>query len=584
MKKLIPSLVLSALVSAIAGCGAEPKLNVILISLDTLRADHLGCYGYSRPTSPFLDELAKRGTLFETAIVQLPGTLPSHMSIFTGLYPNEHGVFPPNGALASNIPTLPEVLREAGYRTAGFTEGGYVAGHFGFDRGFEFFDDEVPKLTNDIEVVFSRGLEFLQNQRKNQPFFLFLHTYAIHDPYFPPLPYTTLYLDGLGTPESFEDQFGFYRHSEMPLMNPERTEEHRRIYKATKHLVNRGLPPGADLPTGPFLAAINRGEPRNLSPQSLAYYTSLYDASINYVDDVLRAFFGSLDTLGIPDNTVIIITSDHGEEFLEHGMLTHEQVYHECLHVPLIILSPGHTGARRVQDIVRSIDLAPTIFEMTKVKPPTPVSGLSLVPLLDGAGSWHVQEAFARDAGNTGRSLHTFDQRLLQAVVHQSAKQDQGRWYSRSARFMTNRAEITFRAMSYHTPREVEILVDGSRHSTVHLTPEWQEFRFSIDGGTQERTFLLQTPGCDVPRAVGDGGDQRCLSFRIADFPEDNLELFDLSADSGGTNNIIAAEPALGTELASRMDDYRVDPLADGETVALSPEDIERLKSLGYLQ
>ncbi len=580
MNRMFRILFFSALTVAITGCGAEPRPNVILISVDTLRADHLGCYGYSRPTSPFIDRLAKRGTLFETAIVQVPGTLPSHMSIFTGLYPNEHGVFPPNGALRLNIPTLPEVLRNAGYRTAGFTEGGFVAGHFGFDRGFDRFDDEIPKLTNDIEFTFSRGLEFLQDQQGSQPFFLFLHTYAVHDPYYPPLPYTTLYVDGLGTPESFENQFGFYRHSEMPLMTPERADEHSRIFDETRRLINRGLPPGTDLPTGPYLVVKNRSETMDFSPQALAFYTSLYDASINYVDDVLAAFLGSLEKLGMFDNTVIIITSDHGEEFLEHGKLAHEQVYHECLHVPLIILSPEHEAGRRVQDIVRSIDLAPTIYDLTKVEPPARMSGLSLVPLLDGSKTWPAQEAYAQDSNNTGRSLHTFDQRQLQTVIHKIPE----RYYSRVAQFSTDRTKITFSAESFHTPREVEILVDGSRYSTMLWTTEWQNFELSFDGEPQRREFVFQTPDCDVPAEVIDSPDQRCLSFRITGFPREDLQLFDLNADPAGTTDIAADEPVLGDQLAHRMEKFDLGPVTDVETVTLSPDDIERLKSLGYLQ
>ncbi len=569
-----------------SGCGPpSPTPNVILISLDTLRADHLGTYGYSRPTSPFLDQLAQQGTLFETAIVQLPGTLPSHMCMFTGLYPNEHGVFPPNGALASEIPTLPEILQKAGYATAGFTEGGYVAGHFGFDRGFDHFDDRVPKLANDIEVVFSRGLSFLQSQQEaTKPFFLFLHSYAIHDPYFPPLPYTTLYLDGMGTAGSFEDQYGFFHYSEFPLLTPTRAKEHHEIFTKTRDLVKRGLPPGADLPTGSLLALKNRGEPRNIPPQTLAYYTALYDASINYVDDVMRAFFGSLEVLGVLENTVIIITSDHGEEFLEHGKLAHEQVYNECLHVPLIILDPASEGGRRIPEIVRTIDLAPTIFDLTRVPPPNPMSGVSLVPLLKNSQSWIAQDAFARDNANTGNSLYTFDQHLFHAVVYQFDKHKGDDWHSRSVHFTSNRNEIVFRAMSFDVPRKVEVLVDGLPHSTLLMTPAWQEFRLSLEGGSKVRSFLLQTPDCLVPADVGDSIDQRCLSFRIEGFPTGKLELFDLTSSPMGTTDIISSDSGRGIEMEERMKNYQLTPVTNKETVTLSPEDIERLKSLGYLQ
>ncbi|MGB5400530.1 MAG: sulfatase-like hydrolase/transferase, partial [Thermoanaerobaculia bacterium] len=147
------------------GCEAEPTKTLaptrgfILISIDTLRADHLSCYGYTRVTSPFIDTLAARGVLFENAFVQLPGTLPSHMSIFTGLYPAEHGVYPPDGVLSPEIPTLPEIFQANGFRTGGFTEGGYVDGDYGFARGFEVFSDRAGQVESDVEETFGRGLE-----------------------------------------------------------------------------------------------------------------------------------------------------------------------------------------------------------------------------------------------------------------------------------------------------------------------------------------------------------------------------------------------------------------------------------------
>ncbi len=569
------------------GCSPDAnRPNVILISLDTLRADHLGCYGYPRPTSPFLDQLAEQNVLFENEYVQLPGTLPSHMSILTGLYPDEHGVFPPDGALAADIPILPEVLRNAGYQTAGFTEGGYVAGHFGFARGFDQFDDDVPKLCNDIEVVFSRGLGFLRERDRSRPFFLFLHSYAIHDPYFPPVPYTDLYLEEqppLSESTASED-FDFYRFPEMPPMTPDREKEHRLIYTATRSLIERQLPPGVPLPTGPNLGKFNRGAIDDAPPEALTFYTALYDATINYVDDVLRAFFGSLDNLKVLDNTIIVITSDHGEEFFEHDRLTHTQVYQECLHVPLIVLAPSAPTGRRVPDIVRSIDIAPTLYEMTGVKPPHRISGVSMVPFLKGGSSTEPRDAFARDIENTGRSLHSFNRRLLQVVTHKTPPQEAGHWYSKVARFKSNNTKISFRAMSYYVPRDVEVFVDGTPLIILQCTPEWQDFHLEVPGPMIGRDFLLKSSGCDIPAEIEGTSDSRCLSFRIASFPQNNLELFDLTDDPTGTINIISREGDLADSLASRLDDYEMTPVSKGDNVTLSPEDVERLKSLGYLQ
>jgi hypothetical protein len=349
-------------------------------------------------------------------------------------------------------------------------------------------------------------------------------------------------------------------------------------------VVLRGLPPGAELPTGPVLAAKNHDDTTSISPETLAYYTSLYDAQINYVDDVLRAFFGSLESLDLLDDTVFIITSDHGEEFLEHGKLVHEQVYQECLRVPLIILSPEHQPGRRLTEIVRSIDLPATILELAQTPIARPISGISLVPLLAESSNWQAQESFARNHNNAARSLHIFDDRLIQAVSHRSIETEHGRWHSKQARFNTNRTEIAFEGLSYHRPRDIEILIDGERHSSITVDMTWRKFNLSVAGGSRTRTFTLRTPGCDVPALVEASADERCLSFRIVGFPEDRVELFNLSADPTGTNDIGATEPDLGSALEQRIETYEVASTVAGHTADLSQEEIERLKSLGYLQ
>ncbi|MGB5175506.1 MAG: sulfatase-like hydrolase/transferase, partial [Thermoanaerobaculia bacterium] len=180
-----------AVVALLAGCGLrqsppsggfdpQPTRGYILISIDTLRADHLGAYGYDRDTSPFLDSLAASGTLFERAVVQYPSTLTSHMSIFTGLYPQEHEVLPPSTVLSGEIETLPEIFQRHGFRTAGHTEGGFMAGGYGFARGFDEFTDTAYGSDTDVERTFRRGLDSLQSLEADEPFFLFLHTYAVH--------------------------------------------------------------------------------------------------------------------------------------------------------------------------------------------------------------------------------------------------------------------------------------------------------------------------------------------------------------------------------------------------------------------
>ncbi|MBZ0089442.1 MAG: sulfatase, partial [Thermoanaerobaculia bacterium] len=234
-----------------------------------LRADSLGPYGSGRATTPFLDRLAARATLFENAFAQVPSTLPSHMSMFTGLYPSEHQVDPPSSVLSDQIRTLPEVLRKAGFRTFGHTEGGYVQGGYGFARGFEEWSDTPYAHDTDVERTFRAGLDSLAKVRDGERFFLFLHSYTVHDPYEPPPAYRSL-----------------------PWIEPR--------------------PAGAFDPTGPNLAGHNEHRV-TATPEAIEWFRGLYDAGVRYLDDQLAAFFAELERTGLADETVVILTSDHGE-------------------------------------------------------------------------------------------------------------------------------------------------------------------------------------------------------------------------------------------------------------------------------
>ncbi len=333
---------------ALPGCGdggpapsaapaPPPTRGYLLISHDPLGAKHLGAYGSERPTSPFFDSLAGRGVLFENAFVQYPSTLVSHMSIFTGLYPQQHGVFPPSFRLSPEIPTLPERFAQAGFRTAGHTEGGFVGRGYGFARGFDEFTDPRFRDTTDIEKTFEKGLAFLRGLAPEERFFLFLHTYSVHDPYLPPEPYASMF---------WPDE---------PPPGPDRLPIRR---------VNAGL--------------------FGVDERLLEYYEALYDGGVRYADSVLESFFAELGELGLDSQTTVVITSDHGEEFRQHGRVGHTQVYPETLHVPLLVLHPELGTGRRVRELVQSIDVAPTLLELAGAPPLEAASGRSLVPLIVG--------------------------------------------------------------------------------------------------------------------------------------------------------------------------------------------------------
>ncbi len=328
--------------------GAEGLPNVILISLDTLRADHLGCYGYPRATSPFLDSLAEDSTLFEYVYAQSPWTLPSHLSMLFSLNSASHQVYFNDQKINRAIPSLAGYLKNRGYLTCGFTAGGYVSPIYGFAKGFDRYDNPTKghkerRGKDEAERLFEVTDRWIENNR-DKPFFLFLHTYQIHDPYVSPAPYNSMFQEDEGVPWS-----GLALHALL--------EE--------------------------------QGRDRVFSPRERANIVALYDGEIRYTDEkLLLPLVARLKELDIYDNTLLIVTSDHGEEFYEHGGWLHGQtLYDEAIRVPLVIKFPGseHHG-RRVDSRVRVIDILPTVLDVLDI--PTgrgKVEGLSLLPLLSEA-------------------------------------------------------------------------------------------------------------------------------------------------------------------------------------------------------
>jgi len=530
----------------LASCSRQPAASgvLILVSLDTLRADRLGFHGYSAPTSPFLDSLAARSVAFDNAIVQLPGTLPSHMSMFTGLYPWEHGVLPPDGVLAEDIPTVTEVLRAAGFRTAAFTEGYYVSAHYGFGRGFESFVTEEPvmkvgaryrKVPDGSHRVFDRALEQLRRLGPSEAAFVFVHTYAAHDPYDPP------------------------------------AAQRARFW--------RGAPLQEEPPTGEDLNRHNQGR-RVVSPALAEYYSALYDAQIADLDSVLRRFFGGLEALGRSDVTVIV-TSDHGEEFLEHGKLGHEQIYQQTLHVPLLLVGAGRAGAR-VPCLVQSVDLAATLFDLARIpqraRPRT--SGRSLLPFAEGRPCPARQEAFATAAESGTFSIH---ERGVDGYWQYVISEPPDTWIVRHGQLQAAPPQIAFKAIAFEEERQVRLRLDGRDHSSFRVTPTGLEVRVPLPAGTPRHTIDLEADGCVSPAEAGLGEDPRCLSFRLEGVSLQRRELLSL-APGGAASDVSLAHPDVEARLERRLERLRGVELRSRQRVPLSPEQQERLRALGYLE
>jgi arylsulfatase A-like enzyme len=313
-----------------ARADAEPtgRLNLIVISIDTLRSDRLGSYGYARDTSPRLDAFARRGAVYENAVAESGWTLPSHVSMLSGLYPSTHGVVDPAVKPNRRTALLAELLRGAGYRTLGFTDGGYVGTEYGFDRGFESFDDSDGEL----QATLSQALQRIGVLAGGERYFLFVHTYDVHCPYAPSKGYAG----------RFQSEGAQFIETRGRCGNP--------------HFNGMSLAEG-----------------------QVRFLSDRYDDSIREADAALGGFFEQLEKSGALADTVVVITSDHGEEFEEHGQIGHERtLYREALAIPLIIVAPGVAPAR-IAAPAGLVDIAPTVLTLLGVPVPEDMEGGSLV-------------------------------------------------------------------------------------------------------------------------------------------------------------------------------------------------------------
>ena len=352
--------------------GADPPPpdppNILFVVIDTLRADHVSSYGYERPTTPTIDRLAREGALFKMAVSTAPYTAPAHASLLTGLYPRQHGVqwTTRRPVLDSRHPTLPQVLRACGYRTAAFS-----ANHFwftreqGFGRGFARFEDAFSSPARvAMRTVYGHKIEDQIIQRvvedspwrigaddinrsvlgwlkgePGRPFFAFLNYFDVHDPYLPPQPFRGQF--------SERENPGGVINSYQERFNPQ------------------------------------------MAPQQLQEEINAYDGAIAYVDDRVAQLLERVRDLGLEENLLVVITSDHGEAFGEHGLFLHpNSVYREEIHVPLVIWQPGRIPAgARVSQPVSIAALAATVMDLVDHQGPDPFPQRSL------ARFWEYREA-----------------------------------------------------------------------------------------------------------------------------------------------------------------------------------------------
>ncbi len=308
--------------------------NVIVIGVDTLRADHVGAAGYARDTTPAIDALAKKGYFFTNAIAASSWTVPSFMAAFTGRHPGETGVvnkftvFTKDEQKLTNLAelspetkTMTEAFKAAGYATGGFTGDAGVSGKFGYAQGFDIYTDETT--FGGLENSQKHALAWLDSL-EDQKFFMFFHGYDLHGQFALPADYESRY-----APEGYAG----------PYRGTAKEEEKLR----------------EDQLAGPLAH----------TPEDAAFWTAWYDGKIRDADERLQGFLDALSARGLLENTVIVLVSDHGEEFFEHGGFDHGlTLYDELIHVPLIVVVPGTVGGKTIPAQVSTIDLAPTLFDI----------------------------------------------------------------------------------------------------------------------------------------------------------------------------------------------------------------------------
>lgn len=338
------------------------RINVILITVDTLRADHVGVYGHRLDTTPALDRFAKRAVRFDDATVQWPQTWPSIASMMTGMYPATTTIrFKPQRSLPQRLKTLAEILKDVGYRTAAVVANVTLGKEFAFDQGFDEYVESwvdqlvrrtgkttftnvpgrVKRFTN-ATIVTDKALAIIDEMGENKPFFLWLHYIDPHGPYLPPKEYRSLFKDAYPLEPAPARRFPGYQ-----------SQEDARVAS--------GL-------------------------HDVGFYKAQYDRSIRYFDDELGRLLATIDTKPWKQRTLVVLTADHGEGLGEHRYyFQHGAVpYQTTARVPLLMALDGHLPAGEVvRQPVGLIDVVPTILDLVGA-PPLPLAGGSLVPLMRG--------------------------------------------------------------------------------------------------------------------------------------------------------------------------------------------------------
>ena len=352
MKRITAAFFCACLIQGLTApfCHAAAPRNVVIVSLNALRADHLPAYGYAKDTAPNISRFAAGSAVFEWAAAQSHWTLSSLASMFTSKYVHSHGLYERGGRLSENEVTLAEILKAEGYRTAAFTGGLDMSAVYGLSQGFDvYFDDTGSKPMGSFKEIMPQALQWL-NAHARDRFFLFVDSYDIHPPFDKPAP------------------GGAVSGYSGVLMDK------KLDYVLFKDFKNGELSVG--------------GKKAALTKEDLEYVNSRYDAGITYADKFVGELLDKLGELGLSGNTVVIVTSEHGEELGDHGSFDRfgsGNLHEEAVHVPLIVKMPGkNMNWKRIAAPAQLIDIMPTVLDLLGIRPAAGAQGRSLAPLIGG--------------------------------------------------------------------------------------------------------------------------------------------------------------------------------------------------------
>jgi arylsulfatase A-like enzyme len=623
----------------------DQRPNVLVVLIDALRADHLGCYGHSRDTSPIIDSLSRESVLFETAMSPASWTKPSIPSLFTGLYPIQHGVFTGNtqdsadritsDVLRDEHITLAEALREAGYATGAFVENVQISSFMGFDQGFDVYAEDL----GDAQSISNRFIKWLDSGIEG-PFFGYVHYLDPHWPYVPPAPFDTMFSPPAQTSVDFNNVNWKYLERQ-----------------------------------------IQSGDVK-LSPDDLEAMRSLYDGEIRYTDTALAGILEALRERGLYENTIFVLTADHGEEFMEHGRIGHgNTLYDEVLHIPLIIRAPrgrvpeGPPGT--IADPVSLIDIMPTVLDLAGIEIPGDIAGRSLRPLMEGR-SMEPVPIFGdhRPDGPTGRifqSIRLGKHKLIREFTLEGGAQARDEWNPPPIRpgdwleiegvLKEDGLFLALEIEPYEASEEIRIagrvedlrndgsafrilglpcllrpdfkIKDSSGETLkgVELTTglwvqakgSWKDDLFLVrrvkllddpddqkqeikapvlavewedDDEVEIRLAMIDVEGDDETEFEGDWPDWTPPDHQSqqapADLPDETgkrvlarVSLYDLLSDPLETEDLSTSEPEILRDLLDRLDAWEeryAQQVGEEERVILDEATLERLRSLGYIR